>query len=116
MNREERFAAMEARLGDALRPSPFGAADDRPLVDSIPASSPLIREVRAELERAANTADASPELRLRIRAVLAGQQSLSALLSDDLLPIPRGDAIPEDARDVIDVIERIEDVEEGTPE
>lgn len=113
MTREERVSAMESRLGDALRPSPFAAADDRPLVDSIPASSPLIREVRAELERAADTADASPELRQRIRAVLAGQQSLSALLSDDLLPIPRGDAIPEDARDVI---ESIEGVEEGTPE
>lgn len=110
MTREERVAGMEARLAGALRPSAFPAPTDRPLVDSIPASSPLIKDVRADLQRAADAAHTPPELRRRLRAVLAGEESLAAVLRSGLLPIPSGDALPQDVKDVI------ESVEEGTPE
>lgn len=102
MKREERLSEMSDEADKWFRPT--GATNERPLVDWIPASAPVIQEVRRDLTRLADDPDTDSELRKRVRAVLSGDAKLSTLLESGGFPILKESELPRDARYVIDAM------------
>lgn len=103
MSRADRIAALRAAAERAFRP---GGVEDapEPLVEWIPASAPVMRQVRSDLERLAAQSDTEPELRRRLNEVLSGQAKLSSLLQPGGFPVMKKSDLPADAREVIDAI------------
>lgn len=100
MNRQERIAAMAEEAEKWVRPT--GSTEDAPLVDWIPASSPLIRQVRADLVRLAQAPTTDEGLRSRVQSVLNGEARLATLLEPGGFPLRDEDELPRDVRDVIE--------------
>lgn len=74
------------------------------LVDSIPSSSRMMRELRDQMQKLADNPASSAEARAHISAVLRGEASLAGLLASDDLPAPRQGPVPDDMREMIQAI------------
>jgi len=102
MNRAERIAEMAEEADEWFRPR--GSANEQTLMDWIPDSAPVIRQVRSDLARLADDPATDAELRRRVRAVLSGEAKLSTLLEPGGFPILNEGDLPQDARYVIDAV------------
>lgn len=104
MNRKDRVNELLAELDTWVLPL---EGDERPapvLVDTIPSSSKLMRELRREMETISNDINVSSETKEHVRSVLRGEAKLSSLLESGVFPIPSQDRIPAEMRDVIESV------------
>lgn len=102
MNRAERLATLAEEADEWFRPS--GGAMEQPLVDWIPASSQVIKQLRADLEKLSNDLSAEPELRRRVRAVLSGEARLASVLEPGGFPVVKQEDLPKNVKEVIEGI------------
>lgn len=86
-------------------PAQVRDSSDVSVVDSMPASSQLIRALRAQLRETHNDSSTPPELREQLADVLAGKARLSSLFDVGGLTLPAVSELQSGAQEVLKAVE-----------
>lgn len=105
MSRDKDIRATFAEIDRWTDPATARDKSDVALVDSIPASSPLIRDLRNQLRKIQDDQATPPELREQLSAVLTGKSDLNSLFAAGGLTLPAAGELPPGAQEVLTHIE-----------
>lgn len=105
MSRDKDLRAVLADIDNWTDPASTRAEGDVSLVDSFPASSRLMRELRSELRKVQDDPSSSPELREQLSAVLRGKSDLSSLFTSGEFALPSAEQLPSGSQEILKSIE-----------